>query len=61
MVTQTSLCVDLVCITANKNPGYRENKIHVEKTENASRLLTDFTKTYADMSTNLHHIIGPRF
>lgn len=61
MVTQTSLCVDLMCVTVNKNPGYRENRTHVEKTEKVPRLRTDFTKKYADMSTNLHPIIGPRF
>ena len=35
MVTQTSLCVDRMCITVNKNPGYLKNRTHVEKTENA--------------------------
>lgn len=61
MVTQTSLCVDQMCITVHKKPGYRKNRPPVEKIENCWRLQTDFTKVYADMSTGLHHIIGPRF
>jgi hypothetical protein len=61
MVTQTSLYVDLVCSTVNKNPEHWNNRTYVEKTENAQPLRTDFTKAYVDMSTTLHPFIGPRF
>jgi hypothetical protein len=50
-----------MCITVHKKPGYRKNRTPVEKTENCWCLRTDFTKICADMSTSLHHIIGPRF
>ena len=61
MVTQPSLCVDQMSIKVNKNPESRKNRTHVENTDDAQDLRTDFTKTYADMSTSLHPIVGPRF